>query len=160
MIHKEFVSFDFFSFMHLCSICLTILDPTEVISKFSHVHLNKAWLIFISVSGLNTVKSCITCLMIWLIVLFALNQYWLSWKKSNVKFAKQCFTWKVPTSALMIVSMWNTMLIPGIVACAFLKYFLWIKLKIYFVWTKWDWYWWIYYKTTLWSFIQSLLVEW
>ena len=66
MLH-EFVCFDFlffFPFMHLCSICLTILDPTDVMSKFHHVQLNESMVVCyayfhlgVSESGSNTVKK-------------------------------------------------------------------------------------------------------
>ena len=45
MIHEEVVYFDLlflFLFMHLFSICLTIIDPTEVMSKFHHMDLNES----------------------------------------------------------------------------------------------------------------------
>ena len=54
--------------MHLCSICLTILVPNEVMSKFHHVHLNKKHdcrICLLTLSQAQTLrKSCITCLMI------------------------------------------------------------------------------------------------
>ena len=144
MLHDKFVCFDFlflFPFMHLCSICFTFIDPTEVMSKFHHVHLNECTVVCytyfhlgVSESGSNTVKSCIICLMIMANCPICIKPLLSHSKKSNVKYANQYFTWNASVSAPMILSIRKTLLISGIVACAFLKYFLWIILKtmIYF----------------------------